>query len=198
MTSGIYELTFSNGDNYIGKSINIENRWKQHFDKFKKGAAAKAMQAAYDRFGPPECKVLLECHTDHIDIMEARCISQFGPKLNSDRPLDPFPETGINHFLHNTDFLSKSTYEHMNDMSKNLEDISALKATVEELEELNDLLLEKRSDEEIASSAGRRVKSLTRTNSSLAKEVSELTAEITKLEEELKYAKLPWWERWFK
>ena len=45
MASGIYKLTFKSGNFYIGKSNNIDRRWQEHFDKFKKGTAAKNMQA---------------------------------------------------------------------------------------------------------------------------------------------------------
>lgn len=191
MTSGIYELTFSNGDNYIGKSINIENRWKQHFDKFRKGTAARAMQDAFNRYGSPSTKILLTCHADHVDIMESCCIARLSPVLNSGRPCDPFQEKDINYFIHKTDYLSKSTYEHMVTMSNDWDTIEELKSTVEELESLNDDLLVKRSEEEVTYAAGRRIKSLNKTK-------DHLTKEIIRLEEELEFARLPWWKRWFK
>lgn len=83
MTSGIYKLTFSDGTTYIGKSVDIERRWKEHADKFAKRTAAKAMQYAYDTCGMPSTSILLECHEDHIDLMEGWFISTNRPALNS-------------------------------------------------------------------------------------------------------------------
>ena len=62
MTSGIYKLTFSDGTTYIGKSVDIERRWKEHADKFAKRTAAKAMQYAYDTCGMPSTSVISVLH----------------------------------------------------------------------------------------------------------------------------------------
>src|SRR5665647_1156020 len=90
MTSGVYKLTFSSGKTYIGKSINIDNRWKQHADKFAKGKAATNMQAEYDICGYPTGSIMCECHDDHIDTVEACFINRFQPELNGTYPPDPF------------------------------------------------------------------------------------------------------------
>ena len=75
MTTGIYLLVFSSGKIYIGQSINIDQRWQQHFDKFRKGTAAKSMQAEFDQYGFPVTKVLLECHKDHLNMLESMYIN---------------------------------------------------------------------------------------------------------------------------
>lgn len=74
MTCGIYQLTFQSGMLYIGQSVNIENRWAQHFDKFQKGTAAKSMQQEFNRVGSPSAEILLVCHKDHLDMMETMYI----------------------------------------------------------------------------------------------------------------------------
>jgi hypothetical protein len=76
MASGIYRLTFSSGKFYIGKSLDLETRWKQHFNKFATGKAARPMQVEYDRCGLPKTEVLIYCHKDHIDILEELLIDQ--------------------------------------------------------------------------------------------------------------------------
>lgn len=82
MASGIYRLTFSSGKYYIGKSLDLETRWKQHFNKFATGKAARPMQLEYDRCGLPKTEVIFECHQDHIDILEEWLIDQFkGPDM---------------------------------------------------------------------------------------------------------------------
>lgn len=84
-TSGIYKLTFTNGDFYIGKSANIERRMCEHRDALHRGEAAAKLQKAYYACHdvPPNFEVLLECHPDHIDLMEAYYIRRLRPKLNS-------------------------------------------------------------------------------------------------------------------
>ena len=49
MDSGIYRLTYRTGETYVGKSIHLTTRWKQHFDKLSKGKAAKNMQRSEER-----------------------------------------------------------------------------------------------------------------------------------------------------
>ena len=93
MTSGIYKLTFENGQYYIGKSDNIQQRWDTHAKNFIKGTHTKKMQLAYDRHGPPDYEVLLPVHQDHVDIYEGILIQQhWGDQLlNTTRPklIDP-------------------------------------------------------------------------------------------------------------
>lgn len=91
MTSGIYKLTFSSKNFYIGKSINIENRWKQHFDDFKKGVHAVNMQHEFDTYGFPTTHIVWTCHPDYLDIMERLTISELKPSLNTvfPEPFDP-------------------------------------------------------------------------------------------------------------
>lgn len=70
MTSGIYKLTFGGKYIYIGKSNDIERRWKEHWDKFASGKAAKNMQQAFSLYGYPSREVIFRCHEDHLDIVE--------------------------------------------------------------------------------------------------------------------------------
>lgn len=88
MDSGIYQLTFPNGQFYIGKSENIPKRWKTHQVNFAKGTHTKKMQAVYDQWGPPDYRVVLDVHPDHIDIYESILIAAaWGPQLlNTTKP----------------------------------------------------------------------------------------------------------------
>lgn len=76
MNSGIYALTWKSGKFYIGKSEDIERRWKEHANSFLKGKHAKAMQEVYNREGPPEYEVLHYVHSDHIDLYEGIIINE--------------------------------------------------------------------------------------------------------------------------
>lgn len=93
MTTGIYQLTFSSGRRYIGQSVDIEARWKQHADKMRKGTAAKPMQAEFNAHGFPSSDILMVCHKDHLDMMESmfinsNCIKHKHLMLNTSIPKD--------------------------------------------------------------------------------------------------------------
>jgi hypothetical protein len=93
MDSGIYRLTYKTGQTYVGKSIHLNIRWRQHFDKLSKGKAAVNMQDAYyasdHQF--PQTEVLLYCHPDMLDYYEGYFINYLKPELNTSIP-DELPE----------------------------------------------------------------------------------------------------------
>ena len=70
MNSGIYQLNFSSGHYYIGKSENIPKRWETHRRNFLQGKHTRKMQWAYDNYGMPDFQVLIVVHPDHIDLYE--------------------------------------------------------------------------------------------------------------------------------
>jgi hypothetical protein len=115
MASGIYRLTFSSGKFYIGKSLDLETRWKQHFNKFATGKAARPMQVEYDRWGLPDTEVMFYCHQDHIDIMEEWLIDEYkcGDMLNTTYPKITRTDEVANLINRNNDLLKLSTWEHM-------------------------------------------------------------------------------------
>lgn len=88
MISGIYKLTFDSNRIYIGKSENIEARWRQHQSSFLKRTHSKKMQAEYNQYGAPTYEIILYVHQDHIDIFESIIIHKFwGPNcLNTTKP----------------------------------------------------------------------------------------------------------------
>ena len=115
MTSGIYRLTFSSGKYYVGKSLDIPTRWKQHFNKFALGKAARPMQLEFDRCGPPQTEVLFECHKDHIDILEEWLIDQLkGPDMLNTTYPDLERTKEIAELINNSvGELQLSTWEHL-------------------------------------------------------------------------------------
>ena len=114
MKSGIYKLIFSSGKCYIGKSMDVPSRWKQHTDRFKKGDAAGKMQQEYNRCGVPEMEVIFECHSDHIDIMETYCIHAHDRSmlLNTSIP-EPLAQEEYNKLLVDPELLKYSTADHV-------------------------------------------------------------------------------------
>lgn len=115
MASGIYRLTFSSGKFYIGKSLDLETRWKQHFNKFATGKAARPMQIEYDRCGLPDTHVIFYCHQDHIDIMEEWLIDEYkcGDMLNTTYPKITRTDEIATLINRNNDLLQLSTWEHL-------------------------------------------------------------------------------------
>lgn len=83
MKTGIYCLTFKDGSKYIGKSIDLERRWQEHAESMRLGKAARPIQVAYEKHGYPSAAVVMECHSDHIDLMETYYIGKVQPSLNT-------------------------------------------------------------------------------------------------------------------
>ena len=145
MESGIYQLTFRNGQFYIGKSENIPKRWKTHQKNFEQGTHTKKMQAVYDVWGAPEYRVALEVHSDHIDIYESIFIATaWGPNLlNATKPKPISPEEA-EEYLEYYDKLNLGGQSAL--LSSTLMHLKALKQYHEVLnqttEELNKLKIE--------------------------------------------------------
>lgn len=145
MTSGIYKATFKDGSIYIGKSINIENRWKQHTDDMLKGRHTKKMQNAYNLYGLPKFQILIPSHKDHIDILEGYVINAYAEKgfklLNSDK-VDAPSASGVAVFKAYTDKLLLSTADHIRmiaqleyDTLRSSKEITILKQDLKEANE---------------------------------------------------------------
>jgi len=82
MTSGIYALVFTNCDLiYIGQSINIEKRFKEHIYSFNRGDANKKLLEAYKTYNTPELFILEETCQD-LDSLELHYISKFDTVKN--------------------------------------------------------------------------------------------------------------------
>lgn len=142
MAAGIYRLTFSSGKYYIGKSLDLETRWKQHFNKFATGKAARPMQLEYDRCGLPETEVIFHCHKDHIDILEELLIEQFkGPDmLNTTYPVCDLTDEVAILINRSVELLRVSTFEHLEMIHASQDEINKAKilkeAAEHEVEEL--------------------------------------------------------------
>lgn len=188
MTSGVYQLTFSDGSRYIGKSIDLETRWQQHWDKLAKNKAAQAVQRAFDCWGYPVPRVLFTCHPDHIDLVEACCIARFQPELNSSRPQDPF--AGIEDVQPILELLGVSTLDHINTIHDLSDRYLISETKIKSLEHKVAQLMKKRSDEELTRDTQKRIGELT-------SQLEQARKEYAKATMQLKYYKLPWWERIF-
>lgn len=129
MTCGIYELKIGN-DNYVGQSVDIGSRWKQHNDKFHKGTAARNLQAAFNLVGDFVPRVIYECHPDHLDILENYYIDIINPTLNTSRPPNPFknlPDHVINKISR---YLGNSTIDMLKYLDNTIASLEASTRTI--------------------------------------------------------------------
>lgn len=194
MPSGIYKLTFTDGSFYIGKSISISSRWKQHFDKFTKGKAASNMQQTFNMYGAPDGEILFKCHKDHIDIAEEMFINRLNPPLNRTYPPDPFVGMSIPEIEKISELFSLSTIEHirrikaleqtkaeaLNIISKHNDEVAELELVISDLQEI-------RSQEVLDNDTNGYIEELKRDNDKLNSENQALRAKLS----------APWWKRWF-
>lgn len=74
MSAVIYMLTFTNGQKYIGQTIDLKKRLRRHATAAKQGLSVLVSQA-WASMGEPQCEVL--CHTEphNLDEMERHYIS---------------------------------------------------------------------------------------------------------------------------
>lgn len=207
MTCGIYKLTFPSGNFYIGKSTDIDKRWKQHWDNFSKGKHTKNMQAEFNIYGNYTQEVIFECHEDHIDILEETFIDRMHPSLNGTKGRDRL-ETIAEHEDIFLSYFSMSTIGHIFELHNSKLTINELKREVAEAEESISELEEDitrlnicRSKEEVEKDTLNRIvnsqetiRFLNRTNTLLTSEVSSLSKECNEL---LQYKALPWYKKLF-
>lgn len=77
MTIGIYKLVFNGTDKvYVGKSLNIEYRYKGHLRSFKRNEASNKMLEAYAQYGEPSLHILESCAEEDLDLLENKYIKE--------------------------------------------------------------------------------------------------------------------------
>lgn len=75
MTTGIYKLNFSNTSKvYVGQSIHIEKRYKEHIQTLKDGTASKKLLAAFKEYGEPSLEILCVCSKNDLNALENEAI----------------------------------------------------------------------------------------------------------------------------
>lgn len=83
MTIGIYKLNFNGTTKcYIGKSNNIEYRYKGHIRSFLRGEASEKMMGAYTLYGLPDIEIIIHCSSALLEYNENICIIQYNAVNN--------------------------------------------------------------------------------------------------------------------
>lgn len=83
MTIGIYKLEFANTSKcYIGQSLNIEVRFKQHLNLMRKQNSSIKLNKAYLEYGNPILEILCECTESELNNYETEAIEIFEAVIN--------------------------------------------------------------------------------------------------------------------
>lgn len=197
MTTGIYELVFSNSMRYVGKSINIEERWDSHAKSFQLNRAAAKLQHEYNRCGMPMFNILVRCHKDHIDIIEAYLIAKRKPELNTTM-VAPITDEEYRILVDNAEYLLMSTVEHVQVLGSRAARIYELEDELEELRKENEELLTEKDhelDHKLLESDV--VKNLSDSLLEARKHIEELEEDRELLGNLIRYYETPWYKRLF-
>lgn len=197
MTSGVYQITFPSGNRYIGKSVHIEERWKQHYDKMVKGKAAANMQAEWNKWQDWDAEILVECHPEHIDVVEACFIARNNPELNSDRPADPYPDLTKEHVELIFNMFRYSSYELIKLYSDSRNEAEKLEEEKLNLIKENRHLRKKRTKEELDYDVNNYFTELEENLDDAEEQIRDLKEEKRVLADKLAYYDRPWWKRIF-
>lgn len=187
MKSGIYQISFSTGLFYIGKSVDIERRWEEHKKSFLEGKASAKMQSAYKQYGMPEFKIFLECHPDHLDILERFLIRHEHPTLNTVKG-DTISVDDWVLLMNNSQLLQMSTVNLIKIIDMHNKGLEQMVRGLGKAKEEHDELIKKRTQEEINSDGYKRAMS----------ELVAARAETTKYQRLYLESKKPWWKKLFK
>ena len=129
-TSGIYKLSFASGMTYVGQSVDVHERYKQHLESMRKGTAAYLVQKEYNVCGVPEFSVLQVCHPDHLDELEAWYISM-QPQFSMLNTKVPRVDPDVSIFVHNPDLANRSSASITVDFTKALSALTLAKMEIE-------------------------------------------------------------------
>jgi hypothetical protein len=143
MKSGIYILKFDSGYCYIGKSVDISARYKQHLNSLRRGNHTSELQAHYKVWGIPGCEVLELCHPDHLDVLERSWISRGVNLLNKLYPNVPEDDSWVRSYSHVLEHSTGTILKNMAENSRELKDLRCHGVVAPgELDRLRDLELE--------------------------------------------------------
>lgn len=85
MASGVYSIQSPSGKRYIGGSIKIDKRWREHRHALRQGTHVnQALQNAWDKYGGDHLRfsILIICGSDDVLLYEQSAIDAFAPAYN--------------------------------------------------------------------------------------------------------------------
>lgn len=97
MTIGIYRLIFNGTDKtYIGQSVDVARRYKDHLYLLSKGLGAIRLQNAYNKYGSPTIEIIEETTRDKLSDRENYYINKYNSYNNGYNSLEFAEQVPIN------------------------------------------------------------------------------------------------------
>lgn len=206
MTTGIYLLEFSDGTEYVGQAVDIERRWEQHSANMWGNKAAHKMQAAFKKCGLPTFNILVECHKDHLDLLEAYYIQQREPLLNTSLP-KRLSDWELQMVSLNMVQFKESILGIIHNLASEQETINTLETKIEEehasvlewIERYQELTTKRQEDicAELKQEYDEFVEEATDRELELDKLLRAFQEAVVELETEIIRLKKPWWKKIF-
>lgn len=147
--SGIYTITFPTGAIYVGKTNDFYRRVEEHRKKLESGTAAKLLQAELAKLSSGnelEIELVVQCHEDHIDLLEDIYIRQaktdYGSRCLNTTQRKALSSEATDILLENVELLNDSTAEHLKDLLDFYSEIQELKSRIEILESTEELAIQ--------------------------------------------------------
>lgn len=147
--SGIYTITFPTGAIYVGKTNDFVRRVEEHRKKLESGTAAKLLQAELAKLSSGnelDFNLVVECHEDHIDLMEDIYIRQakadYGNLCLNTTQRKALSQEATDILLENVELLHDSTAEHIQDILNNYYEIEQLQSRIQVLESTEELAIQ--------------------------------------------------------
>jgi hypothetical protein len=183
----------------VGKSIDIPTRWKQHQDKLYKGTAAAAMQQEFNLYRQYDQRIIYECHSDHLDILEAYFINSISRETSLNTTIPKFPFEGMTQVQVDEllIWLHKGTKEIVADANLLNNYVTTLREEVQRLETQVTSLDKKRSMQEIKADLAKKLDEQADTIIVQDEAIYSLLDEKKKLQALLVYANRSWWNKLF-
>lgn len=147
--SGVYQITFPTGAVYIGKTNDYYRRIDEHINKLLKGTAAKALLEEIRKTkGESELNIslIVECHEDHIDLMEdiyiRRAKQEYGSMCLNTTQRKDLGQWTTTILEDNLEYLKQSTAEHLHLIHNKDKEITSLKKHINFIESEEEMCIE--------------------------------------------------------
>lgn len=147
--SGIYTLTFPTGAIYVGKTNDFVRRVEEHRKKLESGTAAKLLQAELSKLSSGNelsFSLVVECHEDHIDLMEDIYIRQakadYGSLCLNTTQRKALSQEATDILLKNVELLNNSTADHLQLLKSHKITMAELQERIDFLENTEEMAIE--------------------------------------------------------
>lgn len=193
---GVYRLVFKDGSTYIGQSVDIEKRWEEHRIAFNTNKASIKLQSHFNKYGcPVKYEVIIECHKDHLYLLEGYYIWKEKPILNTAIPFKNVSVEAADLIEKNLATFKFSTLDILSIADELYSKVDVLTAKVVLFEQELQEALKVRSREEMEIEA---VRQLNIYKEMYERDIDSKNDTISDLSKELALASIPWYRKLFR